>query len=166
MNTTLHLLDELSECRRPDYPVMQGCTAEPNSILVLLCRNRLMALLYWIFANRTNVQQNSIHVRVRFDYCISTTTDLMCAPPWFRLESIVCEMDCIVWSCDWHYSKRDKGISFCILHLGVGFAYFILVKYFILWTYWRPPLWSSGQSFWLQIQRSRVRFPALPDFSE
>jgi hypothetical protein len=27
-----------------------------------------------------------------------------------------------------------------------------------------PPLWSSGQSFWLQIQTSRVRFPALPDF--
>ena len=27
-----------------------------------------------------------------------------------------------------------------------------------------PPLWSSGQSFWLQIQRSRVRFPALTDF--
>ena len=27
-----------------------------------------------------------------------------------------------------------------------------------------PPLWSSGQSFWLQIQKSRVRFPALPDF--
>ena len=27
-----------------------------------------------------------------------------------------------------------------------------------------PPLWSSGQSFWLHIQRSRVRSPALPDF--
>jgi len=27
-----------------------------------------------------------------------------------------------------------------------------------------PPLWSTGQSFWLQIQRSRVRSPALPDF--
>ena len=27
-----------------------------------------------------------------------------------------------------------------------------------------PPLWSSGQSFWLQIQWSGVRFPALPDF--
>ena len=27
-----------------------------------------------------------------------------------------------------------------------------------------PPLWSSGQSFWLQIQRSRFRSPALPDF--
>jgi hypothetical protein len=28
----------------------------------------------------------------------------------------------------------------------------------------RPPLWSSGQSSWLQIQRFRVRFPALSDF--
>jgi hypothetical protein len=27
-----------------------------------------------------------------------------------------------------------------------------------------PSLWSSGQSSWLQIQRSLVRFPALPDF--
>jgi hypothetical protein len=27
-----------------------------------------------------------------------------------------------------------------------------------------PALWSSGQSSWLQIKRSRVRFPALPDF--
>jgi hypothetical protein len=27
-----------------------------------------------------------------------------------------------------------------------------------------PPLWSSGKSFWLQIQRSRFRFPALQDF--
>jgi hypothetical protein len=27
-----------------------------------------------------------------------------------------------------------------------------------------PPLWSSGHSFWLQIQMFWVRFPALPDF--
>jgi hypothetical protein len=27
-----------------------------------------------------------------------------------------------------------------------------------------PPLWSSGQSSWLVTQRSRVPFPALPDF--
>ena len=26
----------------------------------------------------------------------------------------------------------------------------------------RPVSWSSGQSFWLQITRSRVRFPTLP----
>ena len=37
----------------------------------------------------------------------------------------------------------------------------ILVRKYIRY---RPPLWSSGQGFWLQIQRSRVRFPALPDF--
>jgi len=37
----------------------------------------------------------------------------------------------------------------------------------VLWTLIPnkgPPLWSSGQSFWLEIQRSRVRSPALPDF--
>jgi hypothetical protein len=28
----------------------------------------------------------------------------------------------------------------------------------------RPPLWSSGYSFWPQIQGSQVRFPSLPDF--
>jgi hypothetical protein len=27
-----------------------------------------------------------------------------------------------------------------------------------------PPLWSSGQSSWLQTLRSRIRFPALRDF--
>jgi hypothetical protein len=26
-----------------------------------------------------------------------------------------------------------------------------------------PPLWSSGQSSWLQTQRSRVRFLLIPD---
>jgi hypothetical protein len=26
----------------------------------------------------------------------------------------------------------------------------------------RPTSWSSGQSFWLLIMRSRVRFPVLP----
>jgi hypothetical protein len=28
----------------------------------------------------------------------------------------------------------------------------------------RLSLWPSGQISWLQIQRSRVRFPAVPDF--
>jgi hypothetical protein len=37
-------------------------------------------------------------------------------------------------------------------------------KLWILCTEIRPPLWSSGQSFWLQIPRSRVRFLALSDF--
>ena len=41
---------------------------------------------------------------------------------------------------------------------------YIVNFFFGLISVLRPPLWSSGQSFWLQIQRSRVRFPALPDF--
>jgi hypothetical protein len=31
--------------------------------------------------------------------------------------------------------------------------------FFLLSAIKRPPLWSSGQSSWLQIQGSRVRFP-------
>jgi hypothetical protein len=27
-----------------------------------------------------------------------------------------------------------------------------------------PTLYSSGQSFWLLNQRSRIRFPAIPEF--
>jgi hypothetical protein len=27
-----------------------------------------------------------------------------------------------------------------------------------------PPLWSSGQRYWLQIQRSGFDSPVLPDF--
>ena len=38
------------------------------------------------------------------------------------------------------------------------------VNFVCISDFGRPPLWSSGQCFWLQIQRSRVRFPALPDF--
>jgi hypothetical protein len=35
---------------------------------------------------------------------------------------------------------------------------------FTLATDLRTPVWSSCQSSWLQIQRSRIQFPALPDF--
>jgi hypothetical protein len=37
-------------------------------------------------------------------------------------------------------------------------------KIFALHEYKKLPLWSSGHSSWLQIQRSRVRFPGLPNF--
>jgi hypothetical protein len=33
-----------------------------------------------------------------------------------------------------------------------------------VYIYSRPPMWSSGKSSWLQIERFRVRFPTLPDF--
>jgi hypothetical protein len=43
------------------------------------------------------------------------------------------------------------------------------MKFYRVWNFcmyvWdRPPLWSSGQSIWLQNQRSRPQFLALPDF--
>jgi hypothetical protein len=39
----------------------------------------------------------------------------------------------------------------------LGFFFLIIIQL-------SPPLSSSGQSFWLLIQRSRVRFPTLSDF--
>jgi hypothetical protein len=38
------------------------------------------------------------------------------------------------------------------------------VDFFITLHVVGPPLWSSGQSSWLQIQRFWIQFPALPDF--
>ena len=46
---------------------------------------------------------------------------------------------------------------YCILTLEVTVG-FVLVSYVTV------VISQPGQSFWLQIQRSRVRFPALPDF--
>ena len=48
-----------------------------------------------------------------------------------------------------------------ILNFTSAVAYLYIIEGRVLR---RPPLWSSGQSFWLQIQRLRVRSPALPDF--
>jgi hypothetical protein len=36
-------------------------------------------------------------------------------------------------------------------------------SFVVSWNIWSP-LWSSGQSSWLQIQRSRIRFVAISDF--
>jgi hypothetical protein len=41
--------------------------------------------------------------------------------------------------------------------------FYLVIRIMKMGTF-RPPLWSSGHSFWLQILMSRIRFPALPDF--
>ena len=80
------------------------------------------------------------------------------------------------------HSDSDKRLNYCYWDLDeryfFGFLHGVCVPEVVRvignvrrdfsWYYFEfgPPLWSSGQSFWLQIQRSRVRFPALPDFSE
>jgi hypothetical protein len=44
----------------------------------------------------------------------------------------------------------------------------ILILYCIIYliphAFHGPPLWSSGEGSWLQIQRYRIRFPARPHF--
>ena len=65
--------------------------------------------------------------------------------------------------------QKIESSSICLLHRKLVLIlsgiypviYFLFVRHFSVIRY---PLWSNGQSFWLQIQRSRVRFPALPDF--
>jgi hypothetical protein len=63
--------------------------------------------------------------------------------------------------------KTDDGVGIYACYSTPTLAFMNVISNVELQVvYWaeRPPLWSSGQSFWLQIQRSRVRFPALPDF--
>jgi hypothetical protein len=55
------------------------------------------------------------------------------------------------------YSRRPNSPS-CNCHENCKFN-----KFYYIW-HLRPPLWSSRQSSWLQIQRPRVRFPALSGF--
>jgi hypothetical protein len=64
------------------------------------------------------------------------------------------------------YLSLSLSLSYPLL-----FFYFLLSSLsllypllFFLTLSLRSPLWFSGQYFWLQIQRSRVRFPALPDY--
>jgi len=47
-------------------------------------------------------------------------------------------------------------------HVGININ--IICILYCSKSLFRPPLWSSVQSFWLQIQRSRVGSSALPDF--
>ena len=66
--------------------------------------------------------------------------------------------------------RKCVTLSCVVWEMGFSTALILLVSRQTLrsltLTYYPrgPPLWSSGQSFWPQIHRSRVRFPALPDF--
>jgi hypothetical protein len=72
------------------------------------------------------------------------------------------------WACD-----NYRGSKWARFNLNLYTKYVSIVMIFIKeiqLVFYRevlinkntgPPLWSSGQSLWLQIQRSRVRFPAL-----
>jgi hypothetical protein len=77
----------------------------------------------------------------------------------FLFMNSMYEYMCGLGSCDGNSSvpgkdescfKRDLNTLWLLVYVGDHL--------------FRPPLWSSGQSSWLQIQMSRFRFPALPDF--
>jgi hypothetical protein len=67
----------------------------------------------------------------------------------------------------WHFAIElrstlsSKGVKFMWWY-KLPYSFTEPLSYFCYINTW-PPLWSSGQSFWLQIQRSQGRFPALPD---
>jgi hypothetical protein len=57
------------------------------------------------------------------------------------------------------YSSLDFLLNFSGHFLvGMGFDVLTAVKNSYYGLHVGPPLWSTGQSFWLQIQRCWVRF--------
>jgi hypothetical protein len=75
--------------------------------------------------------------------------------------------------CHHHHQHHWQNSPFCAIAFedSARLVYSIVnctIRFSLLWIsrnpFYRPPLWSSGQGFWLQILRSRVWFPALPDF--
>jgi hypothetical protein len=59
------------------------------------------------------------------------------------------------------FFNRIKTCAFCVFSSPSSFCE---PKYFVMLITGWPPLWFSGQSSWLQIQKSRIRFSALLDF--
>jgi hypothetical protein len=57
------------------------------------------------------------------------------------------------------WSLHSQLFVYCLLHPGSALGLLFSVD-----GEGGLPLWSSSQSFWLQSQRSWVRFPVLPDF--
>jgi hypothetical protein len=73
----------------------------------------------------------------------------------FRINSrVLCSPEVL---CS-EYRKRAQNCACAVLSVE-GRHYFVSCVGLT-----GPPRWSSGQSSWLLTQRSRVRFPALPDF--
>jgi hypothetical protein len=55
-------------------------------------------------------------------------------------------------------TERDMIENICVCVCLCVCLYIYIYIYILSW----PASWSSGQSFWLLIMRSRVRFPVLP----
>jgi hypothetical protein len=60
-------------------------------------------------------------------------------------------------------SSTTRSLKLFIL-LDFSFPSFLCIYFYSMHAICGPPLRSSGQGSWLQIQRSRVPFPELPNF--
>jgi hypothetical protein len=80
----------------------------------------------------------------------------------------------VFYSCQFLVQSR-LNFLLVVIHRNIYVLYLhcihcVQCAFYVLWFWWcvlsltRPPLWSCGQSYWLLTQRSRVRFPELPDF--
>jgi hypothetical protein len=67
------------------------------------------------------------------------------------------------------YHCTDRYLSYCLKFIFTAVSKLIHDDDDddddICFFHYGPPLWSSSQNILLLTQRSRVRFPALPDFS-
>jgi hypothetical protein len=65
-------------------------------------------------------------------------------------------------------SKSSSNLPNTLMFLGKYYYYYCRFCYFYYnyWCYYPvwPPLWTNGQSSRLPIQKSRVKFPMIPDF--
>jgi hypothetical protein len=104
----------------------------------------LFLLITWITAWRFHFKYTKQFISL---FCLSVGDSLNCA-----------HLPCIFF-CTQCYTKSDE-IWFSLASLITLFS----IQIFCLYPKCRPPVWSSSQSTWLQIQRSQVRFQALPDF--
>jgi hypothetical protein len=63
----------------------------------------------------------------------------------------------------WYKNWIKTWVSRQVFQIISKIAPWLLPYFYFYCCYW-PPLWYSGQSSWIQTQRSRVRFTALLDF--
>jgi hypothetical protein len=105
--------------------------------------------------------RNTVILRVIFEGC-SNEICMWCLLIWITdIRTTV-----LHWLCHKPREFSWKGpISWCQCP-RVPFVMAPIFSFRIVreWDSFGLPLWSSGQSSWLQIQRFWVRFPALPNF--
>ena len=123
-------------------PIYTSTEALNRASVIILCITNYYQQFCYCLAHENNL---FIHI---FHYIYNNTCSFVT-----NLSLYMAVMGRNMWE---KYNEiKKKFINICAISW-----YFILIVQLVC----RPPLWSSGQSFWLQIQRSWVRFSALPDF--